>query len=130
MQPHITATRGVWNELREREQFVNQLSLNFTSIIHHDGAPVGFLTAIDHPQHVELHTLCIAPEYQSRGLGSTVSRQLIADARNQKRGVILSVLKSNPRARSLYERLGFALDGESAHHFYLRLADGDSSHDS
>ncbi len=121
MQTHITATRGEWNELRERDQFLDQLSLPSTLILRQDGESVGFLTAIQHPQHVELHTLCIALEHQNGGLGTTVSRRLIAEARNQKRGVILSVLRSNPRARLLYERLGFIRSGESAHHIHMRL---------
>jgi ribosomal protein S18 acetylase RimI-like enzyme len=121
MQLHITAARGQWNELRERSQFLDQLSLHSTSIIRHDGTPVGFLTAIEHPQHVELHTLCIAPEHQNRGLGTTITQQLIADARSQKRGVILSVLKSNSRARLFYERLGFAHASESVHHIHMHV---------
>jgi ribosomal protein S18 acetylase RimI-like enzyme len=121
MRPHVTAARGQWNEVREREQFLNQLLLPSTSIIRYDGAPVGFLTAIQHPHHVELHTLCLLPEYQCHGLGSAVTRQLIADARNQNCGVNLSVLKSNPRAHVLYELLGFVLCSESEHHFHMRL---------
>jgi len=121
MCPHVTAARGEWDEVREREQFLNQLSLHSTSIIRHDGASVGFLTAIQHRHDVELHTLCLLPEYQCRGLGSTITRQLVADARNQKRSVNLSVLKSNPRAYALYERLGFVHCAESEHHFHMRL---------
>jgi ribosomal protein S18 acetylase RimI-like enzyme len=119
MLPHITAARGSWNETREQEQFLEQLSLSSTSVIRHDDTPVGFITAIEHPQHVELHTLCIAPEYQGRGFGTVVSRQLIAEARSQNRSVNLSVLKSNSRARVLYERLGFARIGESIHHIHM-----------
>jgi ribosomal protein S18 acetylase RimI-like enzyme len=122
MQPHITAARGHWNESREREQFLDQLSLHSTSIIQHDGVSVGFLTAIEHPQHIELHTLCIAPEHQGHGIGTTISRRLIAEARRQKHSVVLSVLKSNPRARLLYERLGFSPTDESLHHVHMLLA--------
>jgi len=45
-----------------------------------------------HGNEVELHTLCIAPEHQSRGIGSHVTRALVADARSAGRGVTLSVL--------------------------------------
>lgn len=121
MQPHITAARGLWNEAQEREQFLDQLSLRSTSVIRHDDTPAGFVTAIEHSRHIELHTLCIAPEFQGRGFGTTVSRQLIADARSQRLDVNLSVLKSNPRAYVLYERLGFARIGESVHHIHMSL---------
>ena len=74
-----------------------------------------------HGNEVELHTLCIAPEHQSRGLGSHVTRALVADARSAGRGVTLSVLKTNERARRLYERLGFVIVKESTHHHRMRL---------
>jgi ribosomal protein S18 acetylase RimI-like enzyme len=46
---------------------------------------------------------------------------LLNDARARKRGVILSVLKTNTSARSLYERLGFVVTEETANHCHLRL---------
>jgi ribosomal protein S18 acetylase RimI-like enzyme len=121
MQPYIAAARGHWNESREREQFIDQLSLNSTAIIRQDGEPIGFLTAIEHPQHIELHTLCLTPEHHGRGIGTTISQQLIADARSRQRSVVLSVLKSNPRARTFYERVGFIPTGESVHHIHMRI---------
>ena len=39
--------------------------------------------------------------------------------------VTLQVLRANPRARALYERLGFVATGETAEHVLLRWdADG------
>ena len=72
-------------------------------------------------EDIELHTLCITPEHQGRGLGITVTRQFLDDARGRKCGVVLSVLKANSAAQSLYERLRFAVTEESAHHYRMRL---------
>jgi ribosomal protein S18 acetylase RimI-like enzyme len=117
----ITATRGVWDEPRERVQFNEQLDLANTRIIQRRGTDVGFLISRDHGADVELHTLCIVGEYQSRGIGTYVTRRLISDARAAGRGVVLSVLKVNERARRLYERLGFVSVDESTHHYRMRL---------
>ena len=117
----ITAARGAWEEARERVQFREQLDLASIRIIQLRGADVGFLMARDHGADVQLHTLCVAPEYQSGGIGSSITRGLVRDARASGRSVVLSVLKANERARRLYERLGFVIVNESTHHHQMRL---------
>ena len=121
MRDHITATRGSWNETMERSQFREQLRLDHTRIIELDGTSVGFFMVLERAEDLELHTICIAPQYQRRGLGTRVIRQIIADADDQRRSVQLSVLKANTEARSLYERLGFVVTGETTHHYHMRL---------
>ena len=121
MRPHITAARGFWNEEKERGQFREQLQLNQTQIIQHNGESVGFLMMLKCGQDIELHTLCIAPEHQGHGLGTEITHRILDDARARKCGVVLSVLKANTAAGSLYERLGFVVTEETAHHYRMRL---------
>jgi ribosomal protein S18 acetylase RimI-like enzyme len=122
MCTHISAARGYWDEAKERMQFREQLQLQHTRIVEQEGTSVGFFMTLEHGSDVELHTLCIAPEHQGHGLGTAVTRRLIDDARAHRRNVVLSVLKANAAARSFYERLGFVLAEESAHHYRMRLS--------
>jgi ribosomal protein S18 acetylase RimI-like enzyme len=122
MRIHISAARGYWNEVKEEAQFREQLQLHNTRIIEHGVTSVGFFMTVEHNQDIELHTLCIAPEYQQHGFGTGVTRQLIDDARARSCSVVLSVLKVNTAARSFYERLGFVITEESARHYRMRLA--------
>jgi len=121
MRTHITAARGFWDEAKERKQFREQLQLEHTWLIERSSVAVGFFMTVERGQDVELHTLCIAPEHQGQAIGTTVMRQILTDAHDQKRGVLLSVLKPNTAARSLYERLGFIVTGETAHHYRMSL---------
>jgi ribosomal protein S18 acetylase RimI-like enzyme len=121
MQVHITAARGFWDEAEERRQFLEQLQLQQSQIVEHEGVSVGFIMTLECGQDIELHTLCIAPEHQGNGFGSAITRHLIDEARACGRGVVLSVLKANKPARSLYERLGFVVIEESSHHYRMRL---------
>jgi hypothetical protein len=41
MRVHITATRGFWDEAKERKQFREQLKLERTWVIEHSGVDVG-----------------------------------------------------------------------------------------
>jgi len=120
MQAQITAARGYWEEGKERRQFHEQLQLGKTQIIVRDGIDVGFFMLVPLGQDTELHTICVAPELQRRGIGTAITRQVIDEARSQKRAVVLSVLKANAAARSLYERLGFAVIEESSSHYRMR----------
>ena len=72
-------------------------------------------------QDVELHTVRIAPEHQGQGLGTEITRRLPNDARGRECGVVLSILKANTAARSLYERFGFDVTEETTYHYRMRL---------
>ena len=58
---------GFGTEARERNQFLEQLQLHQTQIIEYDSKDIGFLITLERGHDIELHTLCIAPEYQGRG---------------------------------------------------------------
>lgn len=120
MRPSLTAWRGDWNERREREQFEETLDVDRTTVISADGSDVGFVMIVEAPRLLQLHTLCIAPEHQRRGIGGEVVRDLIAVGRQTGRDVMISVLKVNPRAEALYARLGFTVFEETAHHRLMR----------
>ena len=121
MRVPVTSARGFWDEAKERTQFREQLQLPHTVIIEYKGVSVGFLMTLERGKDIELHTLCITPEHQGQGLASAVTRQLLDDARGRTCGVVLSVLKGNSAARFLYERFGFAVIGESVHHYHMRI---------
>lgn len=112
----ITAARGGWDEARERRQFHEQLDLGSTSVIRHCGQDVGFLMVVNRGSTSTLHTLCVLPEWQGRGVGAKVTLDVIGAAAEARRALELYVLKTNPRARAFYERLGFRVVSDSEHH--------------
>ena len=71
---------------------------------------------------VEIHTLCVAPEYQCQGIGTHITQTLVHAACERGRGVVLAVLKVNERARRLYERLGFEVVSETSYHYHMRFS--------
>ena len=116
----IALARGSWDERRERSQFERQLQLAHTRVVQLAEHQVGFVTVVPRGGEVELHTLCLVPKYQSQGLGSYITRAVVESSLAQGYAVVMSVLRANPRAKALYERLGFSVVGESEHHFHLR----------
>ena len=120
MKDYITQTRGEWNEQREESQFRDQLDLSAAQVIRSKNLEVGFIMAPIKDNARWIHTICIVPEHQNRGIGTEVVRSVIAEAETQNMPLYLSVLKVNP-ARRLYERLGFVVFEETEHHFRMKF---------
>jgi ribosomal protein S18 acetylase RimI-like enzyme len=120
MKDYITEARGEWNDEREEFQFSSQLDLSASQIIRVDAQEVGFVMAPVRDGVLWIHTICILPEHQRKGTGTEVIRSVIGQAKRQNLPVCLSVLKVNP-ARRLYERFGFKVTAESAHHYQMQF---------
>jgi hypothetical protein len=79
----------------------------------------------DTSRNGSLRTLTTAADRwggQTLAFGSAIISELLGEASARKLDVMVSVLKANPAARSLYERLGFVVTEESTHHHHMRLA--------
>ena len=119
MQESISAVWGRWDDVRWNTFFRRHYDPSLTRIIVVDGHDVGILRVEERPAEVWLDTVEIAPEQQGRGLGSTIVRAVLADARSRNRAVGLQVNRAN-RARLFYERLGFIEVGSTDTHHLMR----------
>lgn len=117
MEGHVNASRREpWNDARERKQFFEQLSVVSLRIIRVDGEIAGFVDFRPGAERCELHTMIVAPRWQSKGVGAAVLEHLRSEARALNRPMVVSVLKTNPRALYFYERQGFAVTSSSQDH--------------
>ncbi len=64
------------------------------------------------PEEFYLDTLAVLPTYRGRGIASELLKAMIERARECGKPAGLLVDKDNPRARRLYERVGFVQVGE------------------
>jgi ribosomal protein S18 acetylase RimI-like enzyme len=106
MRDVIEQTWG-WDEMWQQADFDRRLGEYLVSIIECDGQAAGGLLVELKPDSVYIHELQMMPEYQQRGIGTAVIQGVIGDAAHRGMAVTLSVVPANPRARQLYERLGF-----------------------
>ena len=119
----ITEARGAWDEERERASFREELDLASTFIVRSAQDDVGFLTCLTSERLNRLYTICILPEYQGRGVGTRVIQSLIESTQREGRELELRVLKTNSRARALYERLGFRVFADTEYHHRMSMAE-------
>jgi len=89
------------------------------SVIERDGAPIGRLRVVHTPIDLTLAGIQILPSYQNQGIGTMLIEQLKREAEARQIPLHIGVEKDNPRARRLYERLGFHLLGEDENEYQL-----------
>ena len=112
LREYVEKTWG-WNEEWQRSKFVEEFDPKAGMIIVVDGTDAGFWWVSDWGTEIHLASIRLLPEFQRRGIGTALIRDLLEHA---EKPVTLQVLKVNP-ARSLYERLGFEVfDENETHH--------------
>ena len=110
---------GPWNENQQRtyfENFINHVK-DDTWIIQLNGIDIGFYSGIElEDGSYELSDICIIPEYQGRGIGTQVLKDIMKIHKDQD--LHIQHFKQNP-AGKLYERLGFVRSDETE--FYYKM---------
>lgn len=106
MRSAVEATWG-WDEEFQRQRFQAHFEPEASQIIVVAGAAVGVLKLEERDGDCFVGLVEITPAWQGQGLGSEVMRDVLAEAFGRGQAVSLHVLKANPAARRLYERLGF-----------------------
>lgn len=95
---------------------------DFLAIDHVEHGPVGrYYLQRAAPAHL-IVDISLFPRMRGSGVGTVLIQHSQADAVALDRGMYLHVQESNPGARRLYERLGFALEGAEATHRLMRWA--------
>ena len=108
MREVIEKTWG-WNEAWQRRDFDRRFDEYVVSIIEVEGQASGGLVLESKPDSIYVHELQVLPECQGQGIGSAVVQLLLEQATSRGCVVALSVVQANPRAKELYERLGFVV---------------------
>jgi len=117
MRQYVDQTWG-WEDSWQRQRFEENFNPTSIQIIECERQPVGLMRLERRDDEIFLSLIEIAPEFQNRGIGSQLIRELFRECDSTRRPMRLFVLKVNP-ARRLYERLGFVCVEETATHYIM-----------
>ena len=117
MKPYVEATWG-WDDEWQHNHFREHFDAQKLQIIVFDAEDIGVLSLEAKDGGTFLANMSIRPEYQRKGIGTTVIQRVLDESTEKKQPVSLQVLKVNP-AKELYSRLGFRLVGETETHFLM-----------
>lgn len=119
MREVIEKTWG-WDETWQVRDFDRRFREYVVSVIECDGHAVGGLLLKWKPDSVYIHELQVLPDHQGQGIGTAVVERVIEEAATRGVPVTLSVVPANPRAKLLYERLGFEVTAFEPPFFRMR----------
>jgi ribosomal protein S18 acetylase RimI-like enzyme len=119
MRDYVDAIWG-WDEEQQQKLFDERFDPDATQIVDVAGEAAGVLVVDETANEVVLQYVAIEPWCQGRGIGSAIVGRLHERAAAGRKPLTLRVLRSNPRARKLYERLGFRVVLDTDERFYMR----------
>ncbi|NIM94651.1 MAG: GNAT family N-acetyltransferase [Anaerolineales bacterium] len=123
LKEFIDQTWG-WDEEWQVAYFQDHFDPSERSIIQFRGMDVGCLSLQRLEDHFFLEYIAILPEFQGKGIGSTLIMEVMRQASEEDIPVRLRVLRVNP-ARALYERLGFHIIEVDNERIYMETRTGD-----
>src|SRR5436305_3441623 len=123
-----------WQFEMQRQQYEARFPDSEYKVIEVDNQPAGRVWVGENENEIRLLDIALLPEFQNRGVGTLLLRELIDEARRSQKPLRHMVFMLNSDAHRFYERLGFKMieDLGAYRHMELRApqaqeADGRSS---
>lgn len=121
LKASVSRTWG-WDEAWQQAYFQERFDPAETDVLQWQGQDVGTISVSETEDDLYLALIAILPEFQGRGWGTAVIQALIQQAQQTGKTFTLHVLKTNPEARKLYERLGLQIVAEEEYKYKMKLA--------
>lgn len=111
---------GSFDEKMQDDFFFKTWKPETHEIIISDGVDAGYFSIESFSDHIFAHELVLLPEFQGKGIGSKLLKEVLRKAKTNNIPVQLQVLKENS-AQDLYRRLGFKETGSNATHIQMEF---------
>lgn len=118
LKPFIEQIWG-WDEKYQTEEFQHNFAPERNQIIVFQGNDIGVLELLEDHHKMNIIELEILPEYQGKGIGSDILRNILAAGESKKKSVNVGCFKNNEYAMQLYCYLGFKYSSETPTHILL-----------
>jgi ribosomal protein S18 acetylase RimI-like enzyme len=116
----VTRQYGVWDEHAQDKFFAEDWTPEKFEIICCDGIPCGYTRIEDRDKDIHIRELVILPDFQNRGIGSHILREVLDRAKTRKAPVVLGTHIAN-QAMHLYQRFGFEEFERTDTHILMKL---------
>ncbi|ARP40910.1 GNAT family N-acetyltransferase [Vibrio syngnathi] len=114
---HVDNVFG-WDDDFQRQRLINDYHPSWFHWIYSENEKVGLVCFKPYDNAYHVHLLIISPQYQGRSLGKQVMALIHKRAMEEQRSqVTLSSFRSNTRAISFYQALGYQIVDDSDTNF-------------
>lgn len=103
----------------QQQRYLAERDRSRHDIILRGGVPVGRMIVMRSADEMRLADIALLPDGRGDGIGSALIRELQAEAARCGLPLRLHVARDNAKAARLYERLGFAVCGDTGSHFKM-----------
>ncbi len=110
-----------WDEQVQLGFHEKQFSPENTYLIVQNDTIAGWISVFDHEDHTKIDELYVLPEFQGKGIGTSVLQVVINHVKLRDVPLRLRVFKINHDVIRLYERLGFTKQNEDGPFLYMEL---------
>jgi len=119
MKNHVVQTWGKWDEKEQMDYLKKIFKPEDYQIILVNSKEAGTLVVIEKDNKIKIDRLQIMPEFQGSGIGTAILDKLITKTQKNQKSLCLTVLKSNERAKQLYEKKGFQVTRENNERYFM-----------
>lgn len=99
------------NQEEEFQKYREKFEADKINVIQYQGEDVGRLRVVREPDSIYVGGIQILPEFQGKGIGTTLFGELIEESNKSGTPITLEVHDVNETAREFYKNLGF-VEGE------------------
>jgi len=122
MGGYITRIWG-WDEIFQKKLHAGDWQQKRPQIILYDNKPIGTIRIVNNKECLEIEQFYILPEYQNKGIGSHLLKDILDKADKAQLLTKLAVMKINP-AKALYERHGFETTSSNEYQYLMERKPG------
>lgn len=117
MKPYVDLT---WADEEDRDACYERNSRcdENTIILESGNSRIGYFVVIRSSENLFLDQIHLLPEFQGKGIGQQIVKNILIEAEQEKLPIELVVLKVNP-AKKLYEKLGFHITRSDEFRHYM-----------
>lgn len=96
MRGYVEKTRGIWEPRLQRKMVSDSFNTHTHGIIFRLGERIRIRASSSHDTHVQFEKIYLLPAHQNQAVGSSLIRQFMQHARQQRKPLRLRVLRVNP----------------------------------
>ncbi|MCR4279495.1 MAG: GNAT family N-acetyltransferase [Candidatus Zambryskibacteria bacterium] len=113
MKPTSSISRTALDYDKEFAEYLKKFEPEKIQVIQFAGKDVGRLRIVRSPNSIYIGGIQILPEFQGKGIGTAILKDLIAESETTRIPITLEVHHANKRAISFYKNLGFRENGKT-----------------
>ena len=120
MRDYISKIWG-WDDQWQENDFSSYFDPEGITLVHKEQELAGYSHVENRGGQIFIRMIVVHPHHQRKGIGSKLLESVIAEGKEQFKGIGLEVFKINHGAKKFYERYGFNVENETSSSYVMGL---------